>query len=133
MRPAYRSCEVLQEKENSSRKEPSTVSGTTYLHVLDGRLRIKVSDVKRSARRAGELTRELMAFDGIREVIANPTTGNVLIHFDPDHLDSKSIVRHLRALGYLTQRPTGVSRVAKGLALGITEIAFQRVFAALLL
>jgi len=113
------------------------VSGTTYLHGRNGRLRIKVSDVKRSPRRAGELTRELMVLDGIREVIANPTTGNVLIHYEAESIDSQSIVRRLRDLGYLGRRSPRLSphlnRMAKGLALGITEMAFKRVFAALIL
>ena len=74
-----------------------------------------------------------MVLDGIQEVIANPTTGNVLIRYDSECLDSRFIVSRLRALGYLTKRSPRLNRVAKGLAIGITEVAFQRFFAALIL
>jgi hypothetical protein len=74
------------------------MSERPYLHVLDGRMRVKVSDVKRSSTKAAEIQAILLAVDGIRHVTANPTTGNVLVLFDSQKLDHERILRTLRQL-----------------------------------
>jgi copper chaperone CopZ len=74
---------------------------STYLHALDGRLRIKVAAVKGSSRKAQEIERQLQMYDGITQVTANPTTGSVLIHYDSQCVEQNSILEALRTLGYL--------------------------------
>jgi hypothetical protein len=107
---------------------------SSYLHVLDGRLRVKVLSIRRSPVRADQLTRQLLALDGVDEVVANPTTGSVLIHFDSDRMGSRDLIQHLRRLGYLGRiAPRRGNVLMKRVALGLTEVAFQRMFAALLL
>jgi hypothetical protein len=98
------------------------------VHAIHGRLRIRVPAVKRNADRAAELARRLRLLDGVREVVANPTTANVLVVYDPP-CRHDSIVAWLRETGYLDRpvrvpslRPTtptfepGVSAAARDLA-----------------
>jgi hypothetical protein len=72
-----------------------------YVHAINGRLRVKVPEVRRSpafARRVEDLFRSL---DGIREVRANPVTGNVLFLHDPARIPAREILAGLVAAGYM--------------------------------
>ena len=71
----------------------------TYLHALDGRLRVKVSTVKGSPQKAREVEHRLGMCEGITQITANPTTGSVLVLYDPQHLSQETILEQLRALG----------------------------------
>ena len=55
---------------------------TEYCHILDGRIRIKVSAINFSHAMAGELERQLAKLNGVAHVKANPLTGYVLVLFD---------------------------------------------------
>ncbi len=55
---------------------------TEYCHILDGRIRIKVSAINCSHAMAGELERQLAKLNGVAHVKANPLTGYVLVLFD---------------------------------------------------
>ncbi len=68
---------------------------TEYLHALEGRLRIKVPEVKGSPAAAARVERELRAVYGVEEVYANPTTGNVLITYQPESISQDEIIRLL--------------------------------------
>jgi hypothetical protein len=72
-----------------------------YVHAIDGRLRIKVPEVKRSAARAQQIEELFRGFDGIREVRANPITGNVLFLHDPGRIAAREIMGALISAGYL--------------------------------
>ncbi len=74
---------------------------SAYLHALDGRLRIKVAEVKGSPAKALEIESQLQRCDGINRVTANPTTGNVLVLYDPRRIKQSEIIGTLRALGCL--------------------------------
>jgi len=74
----------------------------TYVHVLNGRLRIKVPEVKRAPKKASEVVLELQELQGVTYVRANPTTGNVLVLFEPDIIDAQQIIQALHELGYLS-------------------------------
>jgi hypothetical protein len=72
-----------------------------YVHIIEGRIRIKVPEVKRSvafARRVEAMFREV---PGIEEVRANPITGNVLFLHDPDRIAAREILAALIAAGYM--------------------------------
>jgi hypothetical protein len=72
-----------------------------YVHVVNGRLRVKVPEVKRSsvfARRIEDLFRSV---EGIHEVRANPVTGNVLFLHDPERIPVRAILAGLLAAGYM--------------------------------
>lgn len=81
-----------------------------YLHVLDGRVRIKIPAIKGAPQRALALEQRLLALDGINSVTANPTTGNVLILFEAPIISHNDIIAAIQKLGYLTG-PSPVSRL----------------------
>ena len=56
--------------------------GTGYYHKLDGRIRIKVPEIKGSLAMAGELEDQLAKLNGVTHVQVNPLTGYVLVLFD---------------------------------------------------
>lgn len=109
----------------------------TYIHVLEGRLRVKVPEVKRSQAHAEELKRRLDSIPGIEGASVNPNTGSVLIHYDREETSPLRILDSLHSMGYLKaigpRKLLGLGAVGRGVALGITELAFQRLFTALIL
>ena len=74
-----------------------------YIHALNGRLRIKVAEVKGSPVKALEVERRLRTVDGVSHVTANPTTGNVLVLYAPERIAQHDVIDALRRLGYLQQ------------------------------
>ena len=80
-----------------------------YLHVLDGRVRIKIPAIKGAPQRALAIEQRLLALDGINTVTANPTTGNVLILFESTIISHNDIIAAIQKLGYLTE-PSPIPR-----------------------
>jgi copper chaperone CopZ len=74
-----------------------------YIHALNGRLRIKVAEVKGSPIKALEVEGQLRRIDGIDHVRANPITGNVLVLYDPARIEQFEIFGALQRLGYLRE------------------------------
>ncbi len=83
---------------------------TDYLHALEGRIRIKVPEIKGSPAKADELEKQVQWHSGIHFIKANPTTGNVLIYYDSQQTAQTNILQTLYELGYLRQT------AARGLA-----------------
>ena len=73
----------------------------SYLHAISGRIRIKIAGVRGAAEEARRLEDQLAVHTGVQLVRANPITGNVLIHYDPDATREREIIRALRRLGWL--------------------------------
>ena len=71
-----------------------------YVHVLDGRIRLKVPEVKRSPQTARELEEQLAARDAVLEVRANPRTGNVLVLYDSGQLDAHGVIQSIVEMGF---------------------------------
>jgi hypothetical protein len=76
---------------------------TSYVHALEGRLRIKIPKVKGVAKKAQEVEGHLRQSAGIEYVSANPTTGNVLILYNSRLIDQSGIISSLKEWGYLSQ------------------------------
>jgi copper chaperone CopZ len=74
-----------------------------YIHALNGRLRIKVAELKGLPMKALEVEGQLRKIDGITQVRANPTTGNVLVLYDPARIGQYEILGTLQRLGYLRE------------------------------
>ncbi len=72
---------------------------SAYLHTLDGRIRIKLSAVKRSSDTASLVEERLGRCDGVLDVRANPVTGNVLILYDSEKVSQTAVMRILRPFG----------------------------------
>ena len=74
-----------------------------YFHALNGRLRIKIVELKGLPMKALEAEGQLRVIDGIKHVKANPTTGNVLVLYDPAQIGQEEILGALQRLGYLRE------------------------------
>jgi len=74
---------------------------TNYFHAIDGRMRLGIPGVKGSWARAQELKDRIINYQGINDVRPNPTTGNVLIIYDPQRVSQYDILKSLCELGYL--------------------------------
>lgn len=74
---------------------------TEYMHALEGRIRIKVPEIKGSPIKAGELERQVQWQSGIHSIKANPTTGNVLIYYDSQKTEQNEILKTMTEFGYL--------------------------------
>ena len=116
------------------------------VHALEGRLRIKVPKVKGAAGEAQEVEHHLRQSAGVEYVSANPTTGNVLILYNPRLTAQEDIVSSLKEFGYLSHpRPadipgtgsrstqTGVvEKVTATVAASLMEVALTRLVSALI-
>jgi Heavy metal associated domain 2 len=76
-------------------------SMSPYLHVLDGRLRIKLPQVKGDPQRALTVEQLLRGLNGVTSVTANPITGNVLVLFTSAVIGQHDILATLQQTGYL--------------------------------
>lgn len=72
-----------------------------YLHVLEGRIRVKISQIKRSPQHAEAIERRLNGVEGIDQAVANPVTGNVLIVYDPYQIEQRRVFDLLMDCGWL--------------------------------
>ena len=81
------------------------MQGTSYVHMLEGWLRIKVSEMKGSPERAVEIEETVSQLEGISHVKANELTGNLLVLFDPDLTNHFHIIGTLKDLGCLNEEP----------------------------
>ncbi len=119
---------------------------TSYVHALEGRLRIKIPKVKGAAGQAQEVERHLRQSAGVEYVSANPITGNVLILYNSRLIEQGEIISSLRESGYLTQSsravigasnppssPHGVvEKVPASVAATLMEVALSRLVGAII-
>ncbi|MGB8990993.1 MAG: HMA2 domain-containing protein [Desulfobaccales bacterium] len=106
---------------------------SSYIHSLEGRLRIKIPQVKGAADKALEVEAHLQHFAGVESVTANPITGNVLILYNPRLIDQWRLIPSLKELGYLYQSsPKAVSAIAPAATPGIVEKVTTTVTASLM-
>ena len=66
---------------------------SAYLHALEGRLRIKLSDVKGSSHDAREVARRMRGIRGVERATANPLTGNLLVVYDAAETNGGAAIR----------------------------------------
>ena len=66
-----------------------------YLHVIAGRLRVKVLQVKRCPVTADRVRKQLEPIEGVTGVDANPITGNVLVYYESHLVDHRHILETL--------------------------------------
>lgn len=66
-------------------------------HALPGRVRLKLGRLKEDASLAGELQRALGGLEGVLLVEANPWSGSLLIHYDPNRLEVLTLGSAVRA------------------------------------
>lgn len=68
---------------------------STYVHAIDGRLRVRLPALRGNRRAAAELRRELRALPGVNTVTPNPLTGSVLVEYDSTRLSNDDILDRL--------------------------------------
>jgi copper chaperone CopZ len=114
---------------------------SSYLHVIDGRLRIKVPEVKRAPHMATAVVQSLQKLEGVIYVRANPITGNVLVIFEPGIVSPEHIVQIMQQEGCFQSDPLATASSSSGRAsrqLGekllqsVFETALQHVILALI-
>ena len=118
---------------------------SSYVHALEGRLRIKIAEAKGDGRKAREIEQLLQQLTGIDSVSANPTTGNVLILYNPRLIQQEAIIMALQESGYLHQAHSGgrypnipsnshgvVERLTSTVASTIMEVALSHLVSALI-
>lgn len=88
-------------RDTQNNEAHSMTSIAPYLHVLDGRLRIKLPQVKGAPQRALAVEQLLRGLVGVTEVTANPITGNVLVLFTSTVISQHDILAALQQTGYL--------------------------------
>jgi Heavy metal associated domain 2 len=117
---------------------------SSYLHVLDGRLRVKVPETKRSISKALHVEQVIQSLPGVTRVTANPTTGNVLVFFDSAQMTHTDILFALKKADYLRDDASKTSTstfqfsarmvdtVSHAVARSVTEALMERAILALL-
>jgi hypothetical protein len=128
-------------------EETTTMNGiSSYVHALEGRLRIKIPEVKGAPLKAREIERHLAFCSGVEEVTANPITGSVLVLYNPRLIGQKEIIFTFQEIGYLEEsKPTAVggtggntahegaiARVTTVVASTLMEVALSRLVAAII-
>ena len=118
----------------------------TYLHALDGRIRVKSTLVKGAPHKAAALEQQLRTHSGITEVTANPITGSVLVRYDSQQLAQHQVFDLLRAVNCFPEvtelpmstlpPPKTIAEFGQGLmrtvAMSTMEFAVQRLVYAIL-
>lgn len=116
----------------------------SYVHALNGRLRIKIPELKGNSLRAQEIENQFNLMTGMQQVSANPVTGSLLFTYDPQLLRHEEIWSGLRELGYLRDHSGGhisllgsnsgthgvVEKITTTLASGLMEVALTRLVGA---
>ena len=110
------------------------------LHVLEGRLRLKIREVKGSPAEALAVEDRIQRLDGVHDVTANPLTGSVLVLYDSELTGVEEITDALRAWGYLREAVPAAAATDRSVRSGLgnlvlratTEAALQQLFVALI-
>ncbi|MEW5744573.1 MAG: HMA2 domain-containing protein [Nitrospirota bacterium] len=71
-----------------------------YIHNVPGRLRLKSPAFKRNRNVIDELKKALSTISGIGTVDVNPTTGSLLINYNPKAVQHQEIIGLLQRKGY---------------------------------
>ncbi len=106
-----------------------------FLHVLDGRVRIKVPGIKRSPMKASQVERALAKVKGITHVRANAVTGSVLVLYHSKTITPHRIAEALRDLGcpvFNETPPHRSRRLSDFVIQSVAEQLLQRALLAIL-
>jgi Heavy metal associated domain 2 len=74
-------------------------SSSDYLRVLDGRIHIKLRELKESPAVAEKLEQSLLRMSGITYIEANPLTGSILVLFESGVISGQEVLRRIREFG----------------------------------
>lgn len=71
-----------------------------YMHDVPGRLRVKTPMLKRNEQAAYDVRKVLGTIQGVATIDINPTTGSLLVNYNPKAVRSAEIVAELKRKGY---------------------------------
>ena len=74
-----------------------------YLHVVPGRMRIKIPLIKGDELKAQQIESILKDLEGVQKVIAQVLTGSVVVHYQSDVITSSEILKVLKQAGYFDE------------------------------
>ena len=72
-----------------------------YVHEVPGRVRIRIPSLKRDLKKASRLKDLLMTLAGVGLVSVKTLTGSVVVQFDPQIINSYTILMLLMQEGYI--------------------------------
>ena len=107
------------------------MAGSAYVHVVDGRLRIKVPDVKGAPTVACVIESGVRALPGVESVTASAVTGSVVVVHDPEVTEPAEILAAIRALAGISTRPRSDPSPAPRIPMGgifaasLARVAFE--------
>jgi cation transport ATPase len=78
------------------------------VHHIPGRLRIRLPKSRRSPRLYRELQDFVQGLGGVRHVEINPTTGSILVHYEPESHEQVRSMVHSAATSDEFQMPPGL-------------------------
>jgi len=92
----------------------TTMKHAPYVHILDGRFRIRVPEVRGSSDKALALEIFLGNIEGVKSVQVSPITGSVLVHYDSSRIGHERIYDLIRSRGCLQRKPSPSTQKAVG-------------------
>jgi copper chaperone CopZ len=118
------------------------VSGFSYIHVLEGRIRVKIPNLKGTTLgHAREVEKVLCDAKGVHKVKTNHRTGSVLIFFDAKVISQRRVLEKVKKAGNVenledaaiskASRPTR-NHLANFMVQKLTEVALERLILALI-
>ena len=108
------------------------------VHQLPGRLRLRSVTLKRDARAIEERRRRLAEISGVTSVEANPSTGSLLLNYDPTVVPPGSVVEVLASCGIIAREVADTSETGRSeelitaLKRSILEVLAQRLMLAII-
>jgi hypothetical protein len=85
-------------------------------HHLPGRLRLRSAVLKGNALASEEARRHLAQIDGVTSARANPSTGSVLLEYDPNVISPTNVSDVLAAHGYVLRATEAETEAGAGWA-----------------
>jgi copper chaperone CopZ len=74
-----------------------------YVHNVPGRLRVKTPTLRSMAGEEQRVSEFFDHLEGVERVTVNPLTGSVLVHYDPEILESEEILEVLKRRGHFDE------------------------------
>ena len=81
------------------------------VHHLPGRLRLRSAALKRNAHAIEYQRRQLAEITGVTSVEANPSTGSLLLKYDPTVVPPANVVELFASRGITAHKATGASEL----------------------
>ena len=108
-----------------------------YLHVVPGRVRVKIPIIKGDERKAQDIESNLANLIGIQSVSANSLTGSIVVCYDSNLTDSDDILQALKRQGYFDETKVmtndqyiqnAASKVGQSIGRALFGLAIEKAF-----